>query len=402
MLKPSSKRGLMLDFINPTLETTPNLKRVFEVNKNPVKVGDVVYFMTREYRLEDNWGFLFAKNLAKSLDKDFRVAIHCDKIFYSKIQENLFLAGIEKVGASLKAQKIKFEIKKDFKPIFGAGAVVMDFNPIKPSFKTGYKIFEVDSHNIVPARFASDKQEYSAGTFRRKIYQNIYEFLSKYPQEGARSAPLKDFIENRLPLYAQFQNDPNHNALSHLSGLLHFGFISSQRVALEVVKSTASRENKESFLEELIVRKELADNFCLYNKNYKSLKSAPAWGLQTLGEHRADFRNYIYSKEEFEFAKTHDNYWNYIQKDLLKDNRIHSYLRMYWAKKILEWSPTPEDALDKAIYLNDKYSIDGNDPSGYVGILWSIAGLHDRAFASRPVFGKIRYMNKKVKDYDKT
>jgi len=174
---------------------------------------------------------------------------------------------------------------------------------------------------------------------------------------------------------------------------MHFGFISSQRVALEVVKSNTSRENKEAFLEELIVRKELSDNFCLYSPSYNTLEGILAWAKESLNAHRSDIRSYIYNSDEFEHAKTHDELWNAIQKKMIKTNRIHGYLRMYWAKKILEWSISPEEALKIAIYLNDKYAMDGNDPNGYVGILWSIGGLHDRAFSNRLVTGKIRYMS---------
>ena len=159
-----------------------------------------------------------------------------------------------------------------------------------------------------------------------------------------------------------------------------------------LLRSGASAENKEAFLEELIVRKELADNFCLYNKQFKSLKGIPSWAKNSLESHREDFRPYIYTMEELESAKTHDKLWNAIQNQLMRDGIIHGYLRMYWAKKILEWTISADVALKIAIYLNDKYAYDAPSANGYVGILWAIGGLHDRAFTDYPVTGKIRRM----------
>jgi deoxyribodipyrimidine photo-lyase len=149
----------------------------------------------------------------------------------------------------------------------------------------------------------------------------------------------------------------------------------------------------EFFLEELIVRRELSDNFCFYNPNYDSVAGFHEWAQKTLEEHRGDKREYLYNKDEFESAKTHDDLWNAAQSQLVQTGKIHGYMRMYWAKKILEWTKSPEQALEIAIFLNDKYALDGCDPNGYVGIAWSVGGVHDRAWTEREVFGKIRYMN---------
>jgi deoxyribodipyrimidine photo-lyase len=152
-------------------------------------------------------------------------------------------------------------------------------------------------------------------------------------------------------------------------------------------------ESKEAFLEELIIRRELSDNFCLYEPDYDSFDGFHPWARKSLNAHRGDKREYIYSLTEFEQAETHDPLWNSCQLDLAASGKLHGYLRMYWAKKILEWSSTPEEALASAIALNDRYSLDGRDPNGYAGIAWSIGGIHDRAWAERPVYGKVRYMN---------
>lgn len=158
-------------------------------------------------------------------------------------------------------------------------------------------------------------------------------------------------------------------------------------------KDSKEVKSVKSFLEELVIRKELSDNFCFYNKFYKSLEGAKTWAKDTLKKHEKDIREFIYSISDLEKGLTHDKAWNAAQLQLVYTGKIHGYMRMYWAKKILEWTNNPEEALSIAIYLNDKYSIDGYDPNGYTGIMWSICGVHDRPWFERPIFGLIRYMN---------
>ncbi|MEI8129210.1 MAG: deoxyribodipyrimidine photo-lyase [bacterium] len=401
MLKPVVTRGLMLDFIRDEIicPAEINSNRVVKLNDKPVqKDGDIVYLMSRELRVEDNWAMVFASELAKKDNKKLKVVIILEDKSYSKKQEPFLKEGLNFLKKNLALNNIEFEVSDQIPE--NIGALVTDFNPLnKNSYaKINCAVFEVDSHNIIPARFISNKQEFSAATLRRKVYANITDCLTEFPTafkltKGKAYEKLEDFIKNKLDFYSEYKNDPNKDVTSNLSPYLHFGFISAQRIALEVLKSGALRENKETFLEELVVRKELADNFCLYNNNYKSLEGISSWAKESLNTHREDLRTYVYGLKEFEYAKTHDEFWNAIQLNLLKLGEIHGYLRMYWAKKILEWSNTPQDALDIAIYLNDKYALDGNAPNGYVGILWSIGGLHDRAFANRLVTGKIRYMS---------
>jgi deoxyribodipyrimidine photo-lyase len=175
---------------------------------------------------------------------------------------------------------------------------------------------------------------------------------------------------------------------------LHYGQVSAQRLAFQVQTLLGvNSESQEAYLEELIVRRELADNYCFYNSNYDNFNGFPDWAKKTLNEHRFDKREFLYSCDEFELAKTHDPLWNAAQNQMVRDGKMHGFLRMYWAKKILEWTPSPEEAQAIAIYLNDKYELDGIDPNGYTGINWSIGGVHDRAWTERPVFGKIRFMN---------
>lgn len=213
------------------------------------------------------------------------------------------------------------------------------------------------------------------------------------PGETAARVSAERFVKEGLQKYIQNRNDPNLDGQSNISPYLHFGHVAPQRVALLVNGSKIYAEAKEAFLEELIIRRELADNFCYYNENYDRFEGFPNWARKTLNDHRADKREYQYSRETFEQGKTHDELWNAAQHQMVEWGKMHGYLRMYWAKKILEWSASPEQALRTAVCLNDKYELDGRDPNGYTGIAWSMGGVHDRAWKERTVLGKVRYMS---------
>jgi len=174
---------------------------------------------------------------------------------------------------------------------------------------------------------------------------------------------------------------------------LHFGQISPVFLARKIrqVKKINS-EIIDAFLEELIVRRELAINYVFYTDQYDSYSGLPNWAQTTLNQHAADPREYVYSQSVLEKAKTHDPYWNAAQNEMKYSGYMHNYMRMYWVKKILEWSNSPQDAFQTAIYLNNKYFIDGRDPNSYAGVSWGF-GLHDRPWKERPIFGKVRYMN---------
>ncbi len=327
-------------------------------------------------------------------------------------------------------------------------ALVTDMSPLKMGKKwrsdiasqINVPMFEVDAHNIFPVWEASSKQEFGAYTIRPKIQKVLKTYLTNFPPispqdpakivhvipahagiqninwdeielslncnrsvkpvtwitpgEKAAHQMLRDFIHKKLPYdYAEGRNDPTQDVLSNLSPYLHFGHISAQRIAYEVQHSDAPQTDKEAFLEELIIRRELADNYCFYNPEYDSFDGFPEWAKKSLIVHATDVREYTYLKEEFEEGKTHDPIWNAAQKEMTSTGKMHGYMRMYWAKKILEWTKSPQEAMEIAVYLNDKYELDGRDPNGYVGCAWSIGGLHDRAWFERPIFGKIRYMN---------
>jgi deoxyribodipyrimidine photo-lyase len=204
---------------------------------------------------------------------------------------------------------------------------------------------------------------------------------------------LEHFIRERLAGYGERRNDPNLDWTSGLSPYLHFGMISAQRVALTVMAANAPQADKDAFLEELIVRRELSDNFCFYNRKYDSPEGFPAWARAPLREPQGDEREYVYTEDELDRARTHDPLWNAAQLQMTTEGKMHGWLRMYWAKKVLEWTETPTEALRIVNSLNDRYEMDGRDPNGYVGAAWSVGGVHDRAWTERRIFGKVRYMN---------
>ncbi|XP_065858035.1 deoxyribodipyrimidine photo-lyase [Euphorbia lathyris] len=332
----------------------------------------------------------------------------------------------------------------------GASLLVTDFSPLREVRKwkneicaevsDSVTIHEVDAHNVVPLWVASEKLEYSAKTLRGKINKKLPEYLIDFPElqrpsgkwviptnqlidwdsliddvlrKGAEVPEIEwcipgedaamevlmgnknGFLTKRLKNYSTDRNNPlKPEGLSGLSPYLHFGQISAQRCAVEARKvRNLCPQSVDSFLEELIVRRELADNFCFYQPHYDSLLGAWEWARNTLKVHASDKREYIYSMEQLEKAQTADPLWNASQLEMVHYGKMHGFMRMYWAKKILEWTRGPEEALRIAIYLNDKYELDGRDPSGYVGCMWSICGLHDQGWKERPIFGKIRYMN---------
>ena len=230
-------------------------------------------------------------------------------------------------------------------------------------------------------------------------------------RSNARTRML-DFIERKLVLYGEKRNQPELDVASGLSAYLHFGHISVHEVFAELAKrekwkpekvslrATGSREGwwnmsagAESFLDELITWREVGYNFSVHRKDYDRYESLPDWVKKTLGEHANDEREYLYSLEEFEHARTHDPLWNAAQMQLVREGIIHNYLRMLWGKKILQWSRTPQEAAEIMIHLNNKYALDGRDPNSYSGVFW-VLGRYDRPWAPiRPVFGSIRYMS---------
>lgn len=219
--------------------------------------------------------------------------------------------------------------------------------------------------------------------------------VSPYFRGGSRHAEerLAHFVNSILRDYPEARNKPELDGTSRLSPWLHFGHIGPRRVALAVFDSEGHDEAKKAFLEQLIVRRELAINFVSRNPNYDSFESAVGWAKDTLDARRQDARPYSLSREQIVFGRTPDPLWNAAQNQMRITGYMHNHMRMYWAKKLLEWSASPEEAWALAVELNDEYELDGRDPNGYTGVAWSMGGKHDRPFApGRNVFGTIRPM----------
>jgi deoxyribodipyrimidine photo-lyase len=204
---------------------------------------------------------------------------------------------------------------------------------------------------------------------------------------------LKLFTARKLAHYSKDRNHPEKDGTSRLSPYLHFGHIAPLTVALAVQRSEAPKAQKDAFLNQLVVWRELSINLTHFNANYDNFECAENWAHRTLAKHAHDPRPVTYTEKQLENAETHDSLWNAAQMQMVRDGWMHNYLRMYWAKKILEWTPSPAAAYQIAVRLNDKYELDGRDPNGYAGIAWSMVGKFDRPWFERPIFGQIRFMS---------
>lgn len=312
---------------------------------------------------------------------------------------------------------------------------------------SGRRLIEVEADVVVPVEAASDKLEFGARTLRPKISKLLGRFLvptkdapvtrpslnldiqsdidvsnpaaalaklkvdpsvspSRMLQGGQVQgrARLKHFVEKLLPGYSEGRREPSVRGTSMMAAYLHFGQMSAIEIALAAKNAIeparpragsglpAPRTDVEAFLEELIVRRELAFNYVHYQTAYDKFSGLPKWAMATLAEHQKDARRFIYSRAELERATTHDPYWNAAQREMLATGYMHNMMRMYWGKKILEWKATAIEAFGDALYLNNKYFLCGRDPASYANVGW-VFGLHDRPWAAREIFGTIRYMN---------
>jgi deoxyribodipyrimidine photo-lyase len=352
--------------------------------------------------------------------------------------ESLAERGIKLVARRGRPDKVALDLAKD------ASLVVCDRGYLRHqrewrrslARQAGRRVVQVEGDVVVPVNEASSKAEYAARTIRPKINRLVAQYLTELrpaaPQKSSLSLQvsgdldltrpdevleqlqidrkigrvqrfvggtgharrrLSHFVRHKLPGYADARNDPADPGTSCLSPYLHFGQISPVEIANKVLASSVAGESdKESYLEELIVRRELAVNFVQFEEHYDSYQALPAWARRTLAEHAGDERPDRYTAKELEHAATDDRYWNAAMNEMRYTGYMHNYMRMYWGKKILEWCNTPEYAYRTTLALNNRYFLDGRDPSSYTGVAW-IFGLHDRAWSERPVFGKIRYMN---------
>ncbi len=410
----------------------------------------IVYWMQRAQRGLDNPALDVAVEAANALQKPV-VVFFAPVPFYphANLRHYRFLAeGIPDIAGSLAKRKIGFVLRRfpehsliKFCAEVKAALVVGDENPLREpeawrrtaTKKLHVPLWTVDADVIVPSVLL-EKEQYAAHIIRPRLQAQSPRFLIRpkntkarlswtkpaglpsiapdfditqnWPVDGSVSPVsgfhggtnealrlLKEFLKHGLPNYGTLRNKPEQNATSHLSPYLHFGHISPLTIALAVQKADAPKADKERFLDQLITWRELAVNLVRFNPNYDNFECGEPWAHRTLAAHAKDDRPVLYTVSQLEQAETHDPLWNAAQQQMVATGWMHNYLRMYWAKKILEWTPSAAQAYQIAVWLNDKYELDGRDPNGYAGIAWSIVGKYDRPWFERPIFGLIRYMS---------
>lgn len=407
----------------------------------------ILYWMQASHRAEYNHALEYSILKANELHRPVLVYFGITENYpdASERHYHFMLEGLKEVKSSLEDRGIKMVVRHGSPEI---GVVELSKSASLVVFDRGYlrihrnwrdyaakhidcRLIQVESDVVVPVEEASPKEEYAAATLRPKMKTKLNDYLVVLRQNrprlgsldldiesfdisdprkaisrlnidrsvkiahefrgGAQEAKkhLDDFLKNKLDEYAKVRNDPTKDVLSNMSPYLHFGQISPLYIALRV--SRTDSPGRDAYLEELIVRRELAINFVSYNRNYDSFEGLPEWAKTTLRKHKKDPRQYLYRREELEEAKTHDSYWNAAQEEMRRKGKMHGYMRMYWGKKILEWTKSPEQAFRTALALNNRYELDGRDPNGFAGVAWCF-GKHDRPWKERQIFGKVRYM----------
>lgn len=415
----------------------------------------VIYWMQSSQRVEYNHALEYAIYKANELNKNLVVYLGITENYPEANERHYYfmLEGLNEVSASLYGKKIRFIIlkgspeKEVLKFKEHAALVVVDAGYLRHekiwrnyvAENLNCQFVKVETNVIMPVEYVSKKEEYSAATIRRKLNKLSDEFFSlpesenykgdfeselKFSNEiditdienviqvlkidknvkkisnivgGTSEAKklLENFLENKLELYDLKRNEPSGRVCSDMSPYLHFGQISPVYIynkVLSFCEGDSTYENsKKAYIEELFVRRELAMNFVNYNESYDSYEGLPNWAKLTLESHANDEREYIYNLEQLENAKTHDKYWNAAQKELISMGKMQGYMRMYWGKKVIQWSRDPKEAYKILLYLNNKYELDGRDANGYAGVAWCF-GKHDRPWGGRNIFGNVRYM----------
>jgi len=407
----------------------------------------VLYWMQASQRAGGNHALEFAVDKANELGKPLVVFFGLTEAFPEANQRHyrFMLEGLKETSVALEARGIRL-IVRHVSPGEGAAElgrracfVVVDRGYMRVERKwrrdtarlLASAFVEVESNVVVPVEAASPKEDFAAATLRPKILRQLESYLvplkERVPKKSSlglrmESLDIRDtekilaslkvdgsvpagafkggasraldllerFIDSKIDDYPEARNDPSKDGLSNLSPYLHFGQISPLEIALKVRRRGGP--GAPAFLEQLIVRRELSINFVRYNPWYDAYKGLPDWCRATLAEHASVPRGYAYSEAEFEAARTHDPAWNAAQKELIITGKMHGTMRMYWGKKILEWSRTPVEGFKTALRLNNTYELDGRDPNGFAGVAWCF-GKHDRPWPERPIFGMVRYMN---------
>ena len=426
--------------------------RIQVLNNLDLRKGDfVLYWMQQSQRDECNHALEYAIQQANKIDQAVLVVFGLmDDYPEANLRHYTFmLEGLQETQQRLRKRGIKMVVQKgqpaDIALAIGrrASLIVCDRGYLRHQRKwrtavarqAKCRVVQVESDVVIPVEVVSDKAEYAARTIRPKIHKHLKQYLSEFkpteikkscldiqvsgldlgkieaiaakmsidqgvlPVSGffrggtaAAKRMFREFLRKRLQRYVENRNQPQTDDISHMSKYLHFGQISPLYLALEILKTDKHfKPARDAFLEELIVRRELAINFVYYTPDYDAYSCLPAWAKKTLAEHKKDRREYLYSRRQLENYQTHDDYWNAAMREMRFTGFMHNYMRMYWGKKILEWSQTPEQAFKTTLAINNKYFLDGRNANSYAGVAW-VFGVHDRAWFERPIFGKIRYM----------
>ena len=414
--------------------------------------GDyVLYWMQQSQRAEHNPALEYAVQRANALGLPLLVGFGLmDGYPEANVRHYRFLLeGLQDTAAALEKRRVGFVLQRGEPPEVAlklarkAALVVCDRGYLRHqkawredvAARARCPVVQVEGDVVVPVPAASGKREFAARTLRPKVHRlwNAYlRPLSPTPlaHDSRRMVPkglsladvdallgqleldasvppvhhlfqggtsevkklLRAFLAHHLPVYQENRLHPETNHVSHMSKYLHFGQVSPVVLALAAREAKAADPQRESFLEELIVRRELAQNFCEYTPDYDAYACLPPWAQATLDAHRGDERPHQYTRPQLERARTHDPYWNAAMREMRYTGYMHNAMRMYWGKKILEWSSTPEHAHQTALWLNNRYFLDGRDANSYANIGW-VFGLHDRPWGQRPIFGTVRYMS---------
>ncbi|MGC8740548.1 MAG: deoxyribodipyrimidine photo-lyase [Candidatus Sumerlaeaceae bacterium] len=425
-------------------------ERIRILNNEPVRPGQyVLYWMQQSQRLHWNHAFEYAVAQANARGQQVVIAFAITPNFpEANLRHYEFLfQGLEDVVVQAQRRGVCFiarvgspdEVILDLSR--HASEVVVDCGYLRiqrlwrenAAKRLVCRLTEIETDAVVPVRVASQKEQYSAAALRPRLHRLLPSFLLPIEEQSITSHPkaplpfpsttaaelweiasriavdrsvppvpgkrggtshaleiFEHFLREKIESYALLRNNPLHDVTSGLSPYLHFGHISPLYVAWRVAALSPSL-SRDAFLEQLIVRRELSLNFVTFNSAYDSYDCLPEWAKATLETHAKDRRLYVYSCEEFEKGQTHDPMWNACQHELVTTGSLHNYLRMYWGKKILEWSSSPRAAFDTAIYLNNKYQLDGRDPNSFSGVAWCF-GKHDRPWPQRPIYGSVRAM----------
>ncbi|MEM6749635.1 MAG: deoxyribodipyrimidine photo-lyase [Planctomycetota bacterium] len=415
----------------------------------------VLYAMEASQRAHDNHALEHAVSRANELAKPLLVLFPLwgDAFGSHRRQKRFMLEGLRDVAAGLEKRRARFAVvmgemaEATLRFADRACLVVLDRGYLRHhrayeariADASPVRVEQVDANVVVPVETASDKREHAARTIRPKIHRQWERFLVDLAPTAlavdSRGLKVEGDVVGRLddpePLldelglpkgvadpvqlftggeaaarkrflafcaegfgsYSAHRNQPQTSDCSYMSMHLRYGQVSPVWLALRAQDAASGGEDdRGDFWEELIVRRELAINFCVYGDDYDRYSAIPRFAQKTLADHAGDEREFVYASQQFEDAGTHDPYWNAAMRELRYTGYMHNYMRMYWGKKVIEWSASPEEAFETLVTLNDRYFLDGRDPNSYTGVSWCF-GTHDRGWTERPVFGKVRYMN---------